>query len=101
MKQETNDKILAMYHAVSELMEEGQNVHKLKVSDITSRAGIGKGTAYEYFGTKEEVVEKAIQYGCQSQYEFLMEEITKQKDFRGAFEACLSWWEAKKDKMKW
>lgn len=98
MKQETNDKILAMYQAVSELMEEGQDVHKLKVSDITSRAGIGKGTAYEYFRTKEELVAKAMQYGCQSQYESLAEKISRQKNFRGAFEICLSWWEEKKDK---
>lgn len=98
MKQEINDKVLAMYQAVSELMEEGQDVHKLKVSDITRRAGIGKGTAYEYFQTKEELLDKAMQYGCQSQYKFLTEEITKQKDFSGAIEACFSWWETKRDK---
>ena len=42
-----------------ELVNEGQDLTKLKVGDITAKAGIGKGTAYEYFSSKEEIVEKA------------------------------------------
>ena len=45
-------KVLKMFQACAELMEEGMDVHDIKVVDITNRAGIGKGTAYEYFKNK-------------------------------------------------
>lgn len=51
-----------MYEAVNELLEEGRDIYRMKISEITQRAGIGKGTAYEYFSTKEELLGKAIFY---------------------------------------
>ena len=42
-------KVLLMYQAVLQFMEEGADVASIRVSSITERAGIGKGTAYEYF----------------------------------------------------
>jgi AcrR family transcriptional regulator len=55
-------KILALYNAVIALLDEGADISSLKVSDITSRAGIGKGTAYDYFRSKEEIIVKAMIY---------------------------------------
>lgn len=55
-------KVAAMYEAVGEMIMEGLDVPEIKVSMITQRAGIGKGTAYEYFDTKEELVVCAIVY---------------------------------------
>ena len=52
----------AMYEAVIEMLNEKTQVTQIKVSDITNRAGIGKGTAYEYFSSKEELVFKAFVY---------------------------------------
>ena len=52
----------AMYEAVIEMLNEKTQVSQIKVSDITKRAGIGKGTAYEYFSSKEELVFKAFLY---------------------------------------
>ena len=52
MENEKNKKVMAMYQAVWKLLDEGKDLHKLKVSDITECAGIGKGTAYEYFRSK-------------------------------------------------
>ncbi len=49
-------KVNQMYEAVMQLLEEGADVADIRVSTITERAGIGKGTAYEYFDTKEEIV---------------------------------------------
>lgn len=56
------EKVLLMYQAVIEMIGEGLDVNKMKVSDITTRAGIGKGTAYEYFSSKEEIIVGAILY---------------------------------------
>lgn len=44
-------KVLALYQAVIEFINEGCDINTLKVADITGRAGIGKGTAYEYFSS--------------------------------------------------
>ena len=55
-------KVKAMYEAVLELFASGRELGTLKVSEITAKAGIGKGTAYEYFSTKEEMIIGAIRY---------------------------------------
>lgn len=56
------EKEMLMYKAVIEMVQENYDINSIKVSDITSRAGIGKGTAYEYFGSKEEIIVKALFY---------------------------------------
>lgn len=56
------EKVLAMYRAVVDLINEGSDIKALKVSDITGRAGIGKGTAYEYFSSKEEIISSSVLY---------------------------------------
>ncbi|MCI8416726.1 MAG: TetR/AcrR family transcriptional regulator [Lachnospiraceae bacterium] len=55
-------KALAVYRAVIELMDEGADLNSMTVSEIAERAGIGKGTAYEYFSSKEDMVASAILY---------------------------------------
>lgn len=52
-------KVEALYKAVMELLLEGREIRKMKVSEITERAGIGKGTAYEYFESREELKYKS------------------------------------------
>lgn len=57
---ESRPKALALYQAVLELLDEGRDIYSIKVSDITKQAGIGKGTAYEYFKSKEELIACAL-----------------------------------------
>lgn len=66
----------AMYRAVMELMTEGVAPDRIKVSDITGRAGIGKGTAYEYFSSREELLGKALIYFRDRWVESVMEVMT-------------------------
>ena len=61
-KRTLSEKELLLYQAVIELLDEGMEVHQIKVSDITNRAGVGKGTAYEYFDSKEEIIVCALLY---------------------------------------
>ncbi len=49
-------KVLQLFEAVEQLIGEGVDVNSIRVSSITERAGIGKGTAYEYFDSKEEII---------------------------------------------
>lgn len=59
-KEEIPVKVQQLYRGVIELILEGVDVRTLKVSDITQKAGIGKGTAYDYFDTREEIIVSAI-----------------------------------------
>lgn len=56
------EKVLQIYRAVMDMVNEGSDINNMKVSDITARAGIGKGTAYEYFSSKEEIITQALSY---------------------------------------
>lgn len=53
---EPSEKVLQMYEAVHSFMLEKRDISTIKVVDITSAAGIGKGTAYEYKNKIAELV---------------------------------------------
>lgn len=55
-------KVIAMYGAVSTLLQEDKDISEMSVSMITAMAGIGKGTAYQYFDSKEEIIVYALLY---------------------------------------
>lgn len=57
-----NDKKTLIYNAVLDLIKENGLSSGLKVSDIANKAGIGKGTVYEYFSNKEEIIIDSIIY---------------------------------------
>lgn len=95
-------KVLQLYSAVIQLFEEGMEPTQLRVSAITDKAGIGKGTAYEYFDSKEEIIVGALVYqmqmtvmglekglleqkSFQEQLNFLLEEIDKQDGQKNCF----------------
>ncbi len=59
---ELSPKEKAIYEAIIELFGQGADLSTLTVAEITGKAGIGKGTAYEYFSDKEEMIAKAIFY---------------------------------------
>ena len=59
---EFSPKEKAIYQAVIDLFREGADLNNLTVSEITGKAGIGKGTAYAYFSDKEEMIAKAVFY---------------------------------------
>ena len=87
-----------MYRAVVELIGEGEEIAELRVSTITGRAGIGKGTAYEYFDSKEEIVACAITYAIESSFRRLERELMEKEDFCGQLEYLLDEIERKDDR---
>lgn len=81
MKEDLSPKVKALYEAVRVLLEKGMDINEIKVADITREAGIGKGTAYEYFDNKEEIISKAILYHISSTCEMLRKKIVKIDSF--------------------
>lgn len=59
---ELPSKVLLLYEAVEKLILEGVDINDIRVSTITEKAGIGKGTAYDYFDSKEEILACAVTF---------------------------------------
>ncbi len=57
-----SDKRTALYEAALSLIEEKKDLSAIKVIEIAGRADIGKGTVYEYFESKEQLLAEAIIY---------------------------------------
>lgn len=81
-QEEYPPKVKAMFEAVLELFASGRDLSTLKVAEITAKAGIGKGTAYEYFSTKEEIVIGALNYEAGRYMEILFLLLKEEKSFR-------------------
>lgn len=77
---DVSEKEKAIYIAIVELMQEGADLNRLTVSEITGRAGIGKGTAYEYFSDKEEMIAKALFYYARELCALLFRLVDREKN---------------------
>lgn len=75
-------KVLLMYQAVFQLIGEGMDPGKLHVSEITEKAGIGKGTAYEYFDSRDEIVVYAVVYQVQTVLDELEKGLLERESFQ-------------------
>ncbi|MCH5250276.1 MAG: TetR/AcrR family transcriptional regulator [Lachnospiraceae bacterium] len=80
MSKEYSPKEKAIYDAIIELFEEGADLNNLTVAEITGKAGIGKGTAYEYFSDKEEMIAKALFYNSENLCRQVYNGVCREKD---------------------
>lgn len=89
------DKIIAIYHAVEDFIAEGAELSNMRISDIAAKAGIGKGTTYEYFTSKEELVVKAMVYLVGSMTKRIINKMEKLDSFHDKFMLLLEEMEEK------
>lgn len=87
------EKVLKMYQAVIGFLHDNQDMTTLKVSDITARAGIGKGTAYEYFSSKEELISCAMMWGIAAKIRELSDSVSRKESFRDKCFCIFDWLE--------
>ncbi len=83
-------KAKAVYHAVIALFAEGADLNSLTVAEIAEKAGIGKGTVYEYFKNKEEMIAGALFYQMKESCENLYEELGREKNMYDKMDKILS-----------
>jgi len=76
------DKELAIFNGVIDLIKRGANIYSVTVSEIAKASGVGKGTIYEYFRTKEEVISKAILYNMKREVEHAIERVEQKNNFK-------------------
>ncbi len=55
-------KKVLIFNAVLDIMKEQGVRSNIKISDIASKAQIGKGTVYEYFDNKDQIITESIAY---------------------------------------
>ena len=94
-EEKKTDKVIAIYHAIEELVAEGADISSMRVSDIAARAGIGKGTTYEYFSSKEEMVVKALIYLVDSMVKRILAQMEPMSSFEDKFMLILDEMEEK------
>ncbi|SHE67448.1 TetR/AcrR family transcriptional regulator [Alkalibacter saccharofermentans] len=70
-----------------ELLKRGESPYSIKVSDIAKAANVGKGTIYEYFESKEEVIAKSIIYSMELEIKKLESKLKSKKSFRERLES--------------
>lgn len=97
---ELSPKMLAAYKAIIELFTEGADLNTLTVSEITARAGIGKGTVYDYFSSKEEMLAGALYYEMGVACGELYEKLKDRKNLYEKMEQILLDMENYKQKME-
>lgn len=74
-----SSKEIAAFQGLFALARDGRHYSSIKVQDIASAAGVGKGTLYEYFSSKEEIISRAVFYALEQllgQLEQSMQEMT-------------------------
>ena len=75
------EKKAAVFRAVLKLLRQGRPLGDLKVSEIAEAAGIGKGTVYEYFPSREELLRDAMQYSRAQGFQELYAAISDAEGF--------------------
>lgn len=58
--------------AFMDLAIENPNLNEISVKMIADKAGIGKGTVYEYFSSKDEIIKDAVEIIIEQMYEFYL-----------------------------
>ena len=79
----------AVYEAVLRLMARGEQLHTVTVQQIAQEAGIGKGTVYEYFTSREEILTKTFLRRVEQEVQALAARIDLARDFDGKLESLL------------
>ena len=79
----------AVYEAVLRLMARGEQLHTVTVQQIAQEAGIGKGTVYEYFTSREEILTKTFLRRMEQEIQTLAARVDLAQDFDGMLESLL------------
>lgn len=79
----------AVYEAVFRLMARGEQMHTVTVQQIAREAGIGKGTVYEYFTSREEILIKAFLRRAEQELQILAVRVEQAQSFDGKLESVL------------
>ena len=76
------EKELLIFEGFKKIIIDNSNIESIKVSDIAKAAGIGKGTIYEYFKNKDEIIARSIIYNFKIEIKNTIEAIKNISSFK-------------------
>lgn len=76
------EKELLVFKAFKRILFSDSDLTKITVSEIAKEAGIGKGTVYEYFKSKEEIIAKSLIYTLYEEINTLSSKIDENLTFK-------------------
>lgn len=82
MNRKYAEKELLIFDGFKKIITDNSNIENIKVSDIAKAAGIGKGTIYEYFKSKDEIIARSIIYNFKIDIINTIEAIKKVSTFK-------------------
>lgn len=85
-KKDYSPKEIAVFEGLFQLAASGKSFSGIKVQDIATAAGIGKGTVYEYFTSKEEILSSAILFALDQLLNWIEDILSEQLPFRQTLE---------------
>ena len=85
MSEQTREKI---FPGVLTLAQQGVPMYEVKVQAIATAAGLGKGTLYEYFSSKEEILAATMLWCMDRELNALEEQLAACTCFEDQLESC-------------
>ena len=79
-------KEIAAFEGLFSIAKNGRLLSDIKVQDIATAAGIGKGTLYEYFSSKEDILSGSIVYALNTMTDRFDEIVSRAATFRSCLE---------------
>lgn len=89
MEQRHHKKEVAVYNGILAMLKSGKNMYSMTVSEIAEAAGMGKGTVYEYFSSKDEILAKSIVYLLGEMLDSLRAAMDAQDSFESKYLAVM------------
>ena len=86
----SEEKKTQVYLGVISLVQQGRSLNELKVSEIAEASGIGKGTCYEYFSSKEEIIRETLLYTFHKEFDNFCGLLQFEQGFEAGFRQILT-----------
>lgn len=86
LRKEYSPKEIAVFEGLFQLAASGKSFSGIKVQDIATAAGIGKGTVYEYFTSKEQILSGAILFALDQILVWIEDILQEQQTLRQILE---------------
>ncbi|MBF7096581.1 TetR/AcrR family transcriptional regulator [Alkalibacter mobilis] len=87
---EYSEKEKAILESTVKILSQGTNPYSVKVSEIAELAGVGKGTVYEYFKSKEEVLYNSIVFCIHTEMNSVKRKLIEAETFVDRLEIAMS-----------
>ncbi len=90
-KEQLPQKVVAICQSVKDLYNQGTPFSKMTISEIARLAKIGKGTIYEYFFSKEEIIITAMLLELKTELSNVCNAVLIKNSFQEKYDTSLYW----------